>query len=114
MLGLLLYLTIQAAAGYAIVWLTTTSAQLSAQLSAEFTWLGSISGSIVPAAVSLINAMLPTIILAITKIEKVRPRVPRPAVAIHPVTAPHTCSGTTAARTSSSHSHGCSWANCST
>lgn len=68
------YLLIQFLAGYAIILLTTTSSELSSQISSRVSWLGSLSNSIVPAAVSIINAMLPTIILRITKFEKVRGR----------------------------------------
>jgi len=69
-LGNILYLSVQALAGAAILWLTATSAQLSASIEKQASWLGSLTSSIVPAAVSLINAALPTIILRITKIEK--------------------------------------------
>lgn len=101
------YLAIQAMAGFAIIFLTTTSSQLSSQISEQVSWLGSLSNSIVPAAVSIINAMLPSIIFVITKFEKVGLRRARPYCCPLPrvdTVPPLPRSGTTGARTSSSSS----------
>lgn len=64
------YLAIQAASWYLIILLTTQSSQLQLQLAAKAAIFAPYASSIVPAVVTVINAILPKLISLLTTIEK--------------------------------------------
>ncbi|GMG16238.1 unnamed protein product [Phytophthora fragariaefolia] len=64
------YMTIQAASWYLIILLTTQSSQLQLQLASKAAILAPYASSVVPAVVTIINAILPKLISLLTTIEK--------------------------------------------
>ncbi|POM62625.1 hypothetical protein PHPALM_28201 [Phytophthora palmivora] len=64
------YVTIQAASWYLIILLTTQSSQLQLQIASKAAIFAPYASSIVPAVVTVINAILPKLILLLTAIEK--------------------------------------------
>lgn len=76
----MVYLGVQGSSAYAIIYLTATSSQMSSTVlqiisdNSSLQWLlpvvTLISGSIVPLAVSVINALLPTVAKILTSFEK--------------------------------------------
>lgn len=65
-----MYFALQMSSWYVIIMLTTQSSQLQLLLSMKAPTLAPYSGSIVPAAVTVINSMLPAIISLLTALEK--------------------------------------------
>jgi hypothetical protein len=65
-----MYFALQMSSWYVIIMLTTQSSQLQLLLSSKAPILAPYSSSIVPAAVTVINSMLPAIISLLTKLEK--------------------------------------------
>ncbi|KAG7389885.1 hypothetical protein PHYPSEUDO_009399 [Phytophthora pseudosyringae] len=64
------YLAIQAASWYLIILLTTQSSQLQHQIATKAAMFAPYASSIVPAVVTVINAILPKLISLLTAIEK--------------------------------------------
>jgi hypothetical protein len=64
------YMAIQAASWYLIILLTTQSAELQLQIAAKAAMFAPYASSIVPAVVTVINALLPKLISLLTAIEK--------------------------------------------
>ncbi|KAE8999854.1 hypothetical protein PR001_g8800 [Phytophthora rubi] len=64
------YMMIQAASWYLIILLTTQSSQLQLQIAARAAIFAPYASSIVPAVVTVINAILPKLISLLTTIEK--------------------------------------------
>ncbi|KAG1697345.1 hypothetical protein DVH05_016627 [Phytophthora capsici] len=69
-LAFLFYLAIQAASWYLIILLTTQSSQLQLQIATKAAMFAPYASSIVPAVVTVINAILPKLISLLTAIEK--------------------------------------------
>lgn len=66
----MLYLVIQASCWYVIVRLTTESSQIQATIAATAAVLAPYASSLVPAVVTLINALLPPVIALLTRLER--------------------------------------------
>ncbi|CAM9091484.1 unnamed protein product [Chrysoparadoxa australica] len=76
-IGTLVYIVLQLAAWSLIIWLTSESQSLGQELQSSFEsveWLSgaseAIAASLVPAAVSVINGIMPVLIMKITNLEK--------------------------------------------
>ncbi|KAL3660681.1 hypothetical protein V7S43_014435 [Phytophthora oleae] len=70
LIAFIFYLTIQAASWFLIILLTTQSSQLQLQIAAKASMFAPYASSIVPAVVTVINAILPKLISLLTAIEK--------------------------------------------
>ncbi|KAK1944433.1 Transmembrane channel-like protein 1 [Phytophthora citrophthora] len=70
LIAFIFYLAIQAASWYLIILLTTQSSQLQLQIAAKAAMFAPYASSIVPAVVTVINAILPKLISILTAIEK--------------------------------------------
>ncbi|RLN31285.1 hypothetical protein BBJ28_00013223 [Nothophytophthora sp. Chile5] len=68
--AVLLYLLIQAASWYLIILLTTQSSELQLQIAGNAAVFAPYASSIVPAAVTIINALLPKLLSFLTAMEK--------------------------------------------
>lgn len=66
----LIYLVIQASSWYLIILLTTQSSQIQTQIVMNAAFLAPYVSTLVPAVVTIINSILPTIISLLTKLEK--------------------------------------------
>ncbi|KAJ0411534.1 hypothetical protein ATCC90586_001129 [Pythium insidiosum] len=70
LLAFLVYLTVQASSWYLIIVLTTQSTEIQAWIALKAKVLSPYASSIVPAAVTVLNAALPTIISLLTQLER--------------------------------------------
>lgn len=66
----LCYLVVQASSWYVIILLTTQSSQMQARIAAKADFLSGYVSSLVPAVVTIINSLLPTIISLLTALER--------------------------------------------
>lgn len=66
----LIYLVIQASSWYLIILLTTQSSEIQEQIATNAAFLAPYASTLVPAVVTIINSILPTIISLLTMLEK--------------------------------------------
>lgn len=70
MVAFLIYVVIQASSWYLIILLTTQSSQIQQRIAANAALLAPYVSTLVPAVVTIINSILPTVIALLTKLEK--------------------------------------------
>ncbi|KAF4324491.1 hypothetical protein BBO99_00000179 [Phytophthora kernoviae] len=69
-IAFIFYTAIQAASWYLIILLTTQSSELQLKIATDAAFFAPYASTIVPAAVTVINAILPKLISLLTAIEK--------------------------------------------